>query len=294
MLGWALLGIALCSAIPVVLLAAKWPFTREGMVKRLEQASSARVEIGKFRSTYFPFPGCVAEDVTFRTVTPAAAPKPADPIITIRKLTIESTFLGLFSKPGRIRSLTADGLRIHVPPGGADLHSTSGTNQDQVLIDELSAENALLEVGSSPDGRGPLTFQVHRVQFRNVGGKDKTPFQVSLHLPLPPGEVQSSGSLGPWKDDKGTVRSTAISGNYVLERADLGVFKSLAGELSSRGEFSGTLERLNVAGNTDSPQFEVTESGHRFHLSTQFRGTVDLRNGDVILPTLQAKLGARI
>ncbi|HEY1524950.1 MAG TPA: AsmA-like C-terminal region-containing protein [Candidatus Angelobacter sp.] len=286
---WILLGIAVCAGIIVVLLAVNWPYTREGMIKRLERASSARVEMRGFRSTYFPFPGCVAEDVVFQSIRSGAA-RPADPIISIRKLTIESTFLGLFSKPGRVRSIVAEGLRIHIPPGGADLHSAPGSDSDQVLIEALLAENAILQVGSGPGGR-PLVFQIHRVLFRNVGNKDKTPFQVSLRLPLPPGEVQSSGWLGPWKDANGTVRSTAISGTYVLQRANLGVFKSIAGELSSRGEFSGTLERLNVAGNTDTPQFEVTDIGHRLHLSTQFRGFVDLKNGDVVLPALQARLG---
>ncbi|HWF03448.1 MAG TPA: AsmA-like C-terminal region-containing protein, partial [Candidatus Angelobacter sp.] len=58
-----------------------------------------------------------------------------------------------------------------------------------------------------------------------------------------------------------------------------------------RGEFSGTLDRLNIAGNTDTPQFEVTASGHRFHLTTQFRGSVDLKTGDVLLPAFQARFG---
>lgn len=286
---WILPVIAVCVGIAVILLAVNWPFTREGMTKRLERASSARVEMRGFRSTYFPFPGCVAEDVVFHAIGPSAGAKADDPVISMRRLTIESTFLGLLSKPGRIKSIVAEGLRIHIPAGGTNLHAAD-SKQDQTLIEALLAENATLEVGSGPGGR-PLLFQIHRVLFRNIGNKEKTPFEVALRLPLPPGEVQSSGWLGPRKDANGPVRSTAIAGTYVLQRADLGVFKSIAGELSSRGEFSGTLERLNVAGNTDSPQFEVTDSGHRLHLSTQFRGSVDLKNGDVILPTVQARLG---
>jgi len=87
------------------------------------------------------------------------------------------------------------------------------------------------------------------------------------------------------------VRSTAISGKYVLTRADLGVFKALGGVVFSRGEFSGNMERLNVAGITDSPNFEVKESGHAFHLSTQFRGILDMKSGDLVLPSLEARLG---
>ena len=258
------------------------------MIKRLEKASSAKVEMRGFHSTYFPHPGCVAEEVVF---LPAAASSGAAhstaPIITIRKLTIESTLFGLLSKPHRIKRIIADGLRVHAP---ADLHPAPDSQNDPLVIEELAAADALLEVGKS--GNKPLVFQVHHVVFHDIGGQNRIPFQVSLQMPLPPGEVESSGWLGPWKDEKGTVRSTAISGTYVLRGANLAIFKSIAGEISSRGEFAGTLERINIAGNTDDPQFEVKKSGHRFHLATQFRGTVDLKTGDVVLPMLQAKLGS--
>lgn len=290
-LRWGLLGAVALAAILLGLLAANWPFTREAIIERLEQASSTRVEMRGFQKTFFPYPGCIAEEVTFRPITPSNGPKAQDPIITIRRLTIISTFSGLLSKPGRIRNIVADGLRIHVPAGGADLHPAAGTKSSNVIIDEVHAENALLELASRQPAGKPVVFQIHRVLFRDIGGGNRMPFQVSLHLPTPPGEVHSSGWLGPWKDEKGTVRSTPISGTYVLQRADLGVFKSIAGEVSSRGQFSGTLARLDVAGNTDTPQFEVTESGHRFHLAIQFRAVVDLKNGDVILPAVQARLG---
>jgi hypothetical protein len=289
---WTLLGLAICAGAFVILLAVKWPFTRSGMIQRFERASSAKVEIGRFHSIFFPYFGCVAEDVVFRQATsPSGTAQPAAPIITIHKLTIESTLFGLLSKPGKIKRIIAEGLRVQVPAGGVNLHPASSSKGDQVIIEELSAENALLEVAPGVDDHKPLVFQIHQVNFRNIGERNTIPFKVSLRMPLPPGEVESSGWIGPWKDDKGTVRSTALAGTYILQRADLSVFKVLGGEVSSRGEFSGTLDRLNIAGNTDTPQFEVTASGHRFHLTTKFRGSVDLKTGDVLLPTFQARFG---
>lgn len=288
---WILLIVSICAVAFLGIMAVKWPFTREAMTKRLERASSAQVEMHGFHSTYFPFPGCVADDVVFRQKTSAPGQKPSDPIITIRKLTIESTFSGLLSKPGRIRRIIADGLRIQVPHGGANLHAEAGSSSDQTIIEELRADNAVLELATGQTGGNKLVFQIHHALFHNIGDANAVPFQVSLHLPVPPGEVESSGSIGPWRDQKGTVRSTAISGKYVLTRADLGFFKALGGVVFSRGEFSGNMERLNVAGITDSPNFEVKESGHAFHLSTQFRGVLDMKNGDLVLPSLEARLG---
>ena len=294
---WILLGVSICAVVFLAIMAAKWPFTRQAMTKRLERASSAQVEMRGFHSTYFPFPGCVADDVVFRQKT-ASGQKPGDPFLTIRKLTIESTFAGLLSKPGRIRRIVAGGLRLHVPQGGVNLHEQTGSGgdktasgSDQTIIEELRADNAVLELATGQTAEKKLVFQIHSAQFHNIGDGNAIPFQVSLHLPVPPGEVESSGSIGPWKSGKGTVRTTAISGKYVLTRADLGVFKSVAGIVSSRGEFSGNLEKLNVAGMTDSPDFEVTESGHKFHLSTQFRGLLDMKNGDLVLPSIEARLG---
>ena len=94
---WILLAVSICAVIFLAIMAAKWPFTREAMTKRLERASSAQVDIRGFHSTYFPFPGCIAEDVVFREKGSAPGQKPSAPIITIRKLTIESTFSGLLS-----------------------------------------------------------------------------------------------------------------------------------------------------------------------------------------------------
>ncbi|HEY1939409.1 MAG TPA: hypothetical protein VGJ33_15880 [Candidatus Angelobacter sp.] len=290
-IAWSVLAAVIIGlAVLGGLLAANWPFTRAAMTQRLEQASSAKVEMRGFRSTFFPYPGCVAEDVVFRKSAQGASQmKQSQPLITIKRLTIQSTYPGLFSTPKRIRKLIADGLRMNIPPGGTTLSSSGGSNKDEVVIGELLANNAVLAIDSA-NGQA-LTFPIHHIRFLNISAHGTIPFQVSLQLPMPRGEVEASGWIGPWKDAKGVVRSTPISGGYTLKHADLGIFSALRGNVSSKGEFSGTLERLNVSGSTESPNFEVTDSGHSFHLSTQFRGVVDLKTGDVILPSLNANLG---
>ena len=67
--------------------------------------------------------------------------------------------------------------------------------------------------------------------------------------------MKSNGSIGPWKDEKGTVRGTAISGKYVLTRADLGVFKALGRIVSSRGEFSGEHGKIERCRRHGFPKF---------------------------------------
>jgi hypothetical protein len=294
-LWWAVGIVTGILAVLAGVLVFKWPYTRTAMIQRLERASSAKVEIGRFHSTYFPLPGCVAENVVFHKAAESATQE--QPLLTIRTLRIQSTFPGLFSKPKRIREITAEGARIHLSPeaagpgGGTAPGAGGGSEQkqrDDMLIEELRVENAVLEVASA-GGQRPLTFQIHRAVFRNLGRKNTVPFEVAVRMPLPPGEVNAGGWIGPVQEKN--FRGTPISGFYGLQRADLGVFRALRGQLSSRGEFSGTLERLSVSGSTESPDFEVRASQHRLRLNTQFRGVLDLKSGDLVLPTLKAKLG---
>lgn len=132
--------------------------------------------------------------------------------------------------------MIADGVRIHVPVEGANLHSRTDTERVQLVIEELKANDAVLEIVNSQGEQKPLVFPIHQVTFHNVNARNTIPFEVSLHLPLPPGEVESYGWIGPWDENK-PMRSTPVSGSYVLKRADLGVFSALAGEVSSKGNF---------------------------------------------------------
>ena len=123
-------------------------------------------------------------------------------------------------------------------------------------------------------------------------GPDQTvAFSSSLHIPEPPGRSETKGWIGPWKEDHNSLRNTPLTGSYVLRQANLGHYQSLVGILASQGEFSGTLAALRVKGSTTSPDFGVRESGHRYHLNTRYVGSVDLKNGDVVLSSFLADFG---
>ena len=93
-------------------------------------------------------------------------------------------------------------------------------------------------------------------------------FNVKLANPEPPGEISTSGELGPWNTR--SVGQTPVAGEYVFQRADLGVFKGIREQLSSRGKFQGILEQIGVQGETDTPDFQVRSSMHAVDLRTRF------------------------
>jgi hypothetical protein len=124
--------------------------------------------------------------------------------------------------------------------------------------------------------------------MEDVGGEDAMPFSVELSNPIPPGEISASGKIGPWKQKQRD--ETEISGSYSLRHADLRAIGGIGGVLSSQGKFRGTVKELRVAGDTDTPQFEVTSTKHQFPLHTSFQAQVNATTGDVILQQVEARL----
>ncbi|HKW25181.1 MAG TPA: AsmA-like C-terminal region-containing protein [Terriglobales bacterium] len=278
---WFLIPLVVLAVILVaaaVLLAVKWPFTQARVIQRLQQATATTVQIGSFHEEYFPHPGCVAREVTFRHGT--------QPLMTIRTLTIRGSFFGLFTK--HVALLRADGGHITLPALGGGL-SLGGHNQGGTIIDELVADRTVLDIQPKNAGGKPTHFLLRQFRLRGLGGERSLSFQTIFDNPKPPGVVSAEGTFGPWKT--GSAASTAVAGRYAFRNADLSVFRGIAGTLSSNGTFRGTFQRLQVQGTTDTPDFEAARSGHKFHLSGQFQALVNATNGDVSLEDAAALLG---
>jgi hypothetical protein len=112
-------------------------------------------------------------------------------------------------------------------------------------------------------------------------------FHVALLNPKPPGEILADGQFGPLQPRN--VGQTFLSASYLFQGADLGVFPGIRGTLSSPGKFSGVLERIEIEGKTDVPDFRVKRIEHAVHLKTQFHAIVNGMNGDVALQSVHAQ-----
>ena len=86
--------LVICAvAMGLIVALASRPFT-QGRAERLEHLLNATVEIKSFKQTYFPYAGYVAEAVIFRRQLSPGAPE--KPFITVERLTVRSSYLGLF------------------------------------------------------------------------------------------------------------------------------------------------------------------------------------------------------
>src|SRR5260370_14363233 len=218
-----LAGATLCVA--VLLWSRLWPFTEARVLQNLREASDSQVQVRVFHRTYFPYPGCILEGVVFYHGSGAGRP-----LITIEKLTVRGTYLGLLSK--RVSRITAESMRVFIPAFGTG--EAFHTTPSQITIDEIVASGASVEFASRNADKQPLRFDVHEASLRDVGWKGPLTYHLPVRNPEPPGEVTTSGKFGVWNHtDPG---QTPISGEYRFEQADLGVYHGIAGQLSSSGE----------------------------------------------------------
>ena len=275
---------AVC-AIAVGILAYHFPFSRKKVSESLLESFPGELKIDRFRVLYFPHPGCVAEGVAFRLKSSSAA---VPPLVTVRKLTIQSSYLNFLIRPHLLSRIEFDGLRVNVPLPMDTGSLASGQGTSAMMIGEVIAHDAVLNVARH-DNKAPLQFDIHDLSLESVSAKSGASYRVDLRNPEPPGEIHSTGHIGPFQ--RGDFAETPASGEYSFDRADLSVFHGIAGILSSKGKFAGSLGKLDVEGGADIPNFEVIRSGHALPLHTLFVLAVDATNGDVDINNLTAMRG---
>jgi AsmA-like C-terminal region len=253
-----------------------WPYSQSEVLQDLREASDSQVQVQRFHETFFPSPGCILEGLVFHH-----NPSAAKPLITIEKLTIQGSYLGLLAQ--RVSRISAEGLVVTIPPFGTGkaLH----TSQSKISIAEIVANGSVLEFLSKDPDKKPLRFDIHEAILGNVEWKSPLTYRVKVHNPEPPGEVTAGGKFGVWNlTDPG---ETPISGKYKFEQADLSVYEGIAGQLSSTGQFEGKLAHIDISGDTDTPDFLVKSSGHPVRLTTKFSAYVDAMHGDTYLKQVE-------
>lgn len=289
--------------VAAIFTAARIPFTSEALrqrvIRTLEDRLDAKVELTSITLRFLPTIRVVGSNLEIRHKGRRDVP----PLIAVQQLTVHADLIGLWRR--HVSSARLDGLSIHIPPGsdddekpGAELDadptavSSSSEPEDpnsyakQVVIDELEAPEAQLVILRGDPTKPTRTWSMHSLRLQSVGMNSAMPFQTTLTNGVPPGEIVSNGSFGPWhRENPG---DTPVSGTFTFDHADLGVFKGISGILSAKGQYGGTLNRIAVDGQTDTPDFTVTVGGHPVPLTTTYHAVVDGTNGNTTLDPVNA------
>jgi AsmA-like C-terminal region len=262
--------------IAFIILATHWPFTQSDIARALE-ILPGNTQITKFHYSLFPSPGCVAEGVSFTRKNAAAGP-----LFTARRVTIQARYADLFLRPGYIARIDLEGLNVQIPSGSeAEAFQTN----PKIRIGALTADNSVLDIHRA--NNPTVHFDIHSLTLNSVSAKGAISYRVTMSNPLPPGEINVTGKLGPW--DFTDMGQTPVSGTYTFNHADLSVFAGIAGMLAATGKFSGSLVHIETSGDINIPDFSVTRSEHVVPLRTQYQGLVNGTNGDVALPRVETK-----
>src|SRR5580658_6600741 len=262
---------------------------RERMQKVLATHFASTVEFSDFDVTMFPRMHVNITGLVLRHKGRTDIP----PLIEVKTVSMYAQLAGLLQPRPYISFVQLDGLQIHTPPHvpGSEplIHKT---NQDlgkkyPVLIGEVRADDASIEVLRAQSDKPPREFPVHHLDLHDLSFDRPAQFHALLTNAIPKGEIDATGEFGPWEAEEPS--ETPANGHYAFQNADLGTLKGLRGILSSKGQFSGPLDYLSVEGYTDTPDFGLRTGGKPMALHTDFSALVDGTNGDVTLKGVTAK-----
>ena len=219
------------------------------------------------------------------------------PLITIAAFEIRGSLRELMQHPRHVSEVRLRGLEVKIAPSDDDEDaerkekSQAETDAEirrlqRVIIDRFEAPDTVITLIPRRAGKQPKVFTVHHLVMNSLGVSQTIPYIATLTNPVPKGEIETSGTFGPW--NVAHPARTPVTGKYVFANANLDTIEGLAGVLSSTGEFKGPLERIEVQGTTDTPKFQVDAGGLPVPLKTRFTAVVDGSDGDTYLNRVDA------
>jgi hypothetical protein len=294
----AILLISLCLVCVFAWVVRETPFVRDRVVEALNSRFASQVDLGSLNVGVFPTPFLSGTGLTLRHNGRTDVP----PLITIRRFDASAGLYGLFSKPLRLRKVALDHLEIRIPasprglaPQAPAAENTTGASRVDAgtmaptfVIDELESRSATLEIASARRDRLPRVFEIHDLVMNGFGRSEAAAFHAGVTNPVPRGRVETSGAFGPW--NAGDARATPIRGEYAFRNADMNAIRGIGGTLSSVGRYRGVLQRIEVEGQTEIPDFSIDIAGQKVPLLTRFKAVVDGTNGDTFLDAVEARL----
>jgi hypothetical protein len=277
---------------------------RKLVVATLADRLDSDVELSAFSVDTFPRVVVAGEGVKLRL---RGQPEGVPPLIEIASFTVHTSLLDMMRRPRRFRHVMLEGLVVNIPPGGLrqqgnsiaeamkgardDDHPATSDAQGRapILIDELVADGALLRIIPRRAGKDPKEFAIQALTMRRLGLAQQMPFSATLTNPVPKGQIETTGTFGPWQKEEPST--TPVAGRYSFMKADLGSINGIGGILDSTGEFTGQLDRIAVKGTTTTPDFQLSTSKQPVPLDTTFEAIVDGTDGDTYLTRVDATLG---
>jgi hypothetical protein len=270
----AVLAALLAADAAVVIV--RWPYTQKRIIEALERSTGSEIRSDRFRRTYFPHPGCALDNVVFARGRLQLA--------ALTTLKVEGSWSDVLTLRHRIDRMRAEGLHVRIPTEVPAATRGDAKKRPETIIGELVADGAVLDIVRE---QRTLRFSFARLTATDLAKSRAIVVRMTARIPEPPGNVTATGAVGPW--NRSDVGATPVSGSFDLREADLGKYKGIAGLLSANGSFSGTLARIEVRGETDTPKFQVTQSPNTTRLRATYQVFVNALTGETTLDSVRAE-----
>ena len=285
-----LVGLVLLAIVAAVFLSTATrlsPTVRDRIISALNERFASRVDVESLQVGVFPRPELSGSNLSVRWDGRTDVP----PLVRLGNFSASAGLYGLLGTPVSLKTVHLDRLEIHIPPGGVKVSGDTAPAKNgnaRLLIDEIVAHAAELQIASKDPAKLPRVFEIHDLHIFEFGRQDGAEFRALLTNPKPEGRIETRGRFGPWQKEE--PRRTPIRGEYTFKNANLDTIKGLGGILASRGRYTGPLERIEVAGETETPDFSIDVAGQPVPLTTKFEAVVDGTNGNTWLEKVDARL----
>jgi hypothetical protein len=273
--------LAALLAADAAVVAARWPYTRQRLLEGFERNTRSELRCDRFRRTYFPHPGAVFENVAFA--------RGAVQLAAISTLKIEGSWSDVLTLRHRIDRIRAEGVHVRLPDEVPPATRGDAKKRPETIIGEVVADGAVLEIVRQSRR---LRFDFQRLSATDLAKSRQIAVRVTARIPEPPGSLTATAAIGPWS--AASVGATPVSGTFDLREANLGRYKGIAGLLSANGSFGGTLARIEFRGETDVPNFQLTQTANTTRLRAAYHVFLNALTGETALDSVRAEFARTV
>lgn len=296
--GWiAVSGLILVIALVIVadvMLHRANPILKGRVVETLSTQFKSRVELDKFQVSVLRGLEVSGDGLRIYPPDDVVAAGATKPLISLNHFSFHAPLSGLFIKPMHVGTVHVSGMAINIPPRemrqqAQGLGPKRKMGKIKIVVEKIVIDDSKLVIGTAKPNKDPKEFELKQIVMLDVGPERPWSYDATLVNAVPKGDIHAEGTFGPWNVEG--PGDSMVTGHYTFDHAELNTIKGISGMLSSVGDFKGQLDRIEVDGTTETPNFSLDTANHGMPLHTKFHAIVDGLSGDTYLQPVEAKLG---
>ncbi|WP_348268451.1 AsmA-like C-terminal region-containing protein [Edaphobacter paludis] len=294
--GWiaisGLLAVIVLVVIADVMLHRAGPILKGRVIETLSTRFRSRVELDQLQVSVLRGLEVSGDGLRIFPPDDVVAAGATKPLISLTHFSFHAPLSGLFIKPMHVGTVHVSGMAINIPPREMRQQGHGPKRKlgkIKIVVDEIVIDDSRLVIGTEKPNKDPKNFELQQIVMHDVGPNSPWRYDATLVNAIPKGDIHAVGTFGPWNVE--SPGDSTVTGHYTFDHADLNTIKGISGMLSSVGDFKGQLDRIEVDGTTETPDFSIDTANHAMPLQTKFHAIVDGLSGDTYLQPAEAKLG---